>query len=260
MRWPHLVLAAVVTVAAGDLRSAAQTPALVTPAHAHVLDLGHPLSESDPTWTGEKAFTRTAVGTVAKDGYTGGRFASDEHFGTHFDAPAHFGGAWTVDQVPVERLVSRPGICINIEAQSGANADYRLTLADVQAFERAQGAIPEGAVVFVATGWDRFWREPARYRNERQGVKHFPGFSAEAAAYLAKNRKVAGIGIDTLSVDYGPSTAFEVHKTTMVLNVYHVENAANLTKLPPKGFTVTIAPIDIAGGSGGPTRVFALVP
>jgi kynurenine formamidase len=230
------------------------------PASTRIVDLGHPLSAADPTWSGKPVFTRTAEGSVAKDGYTSGHFTTDEHFGTHFDAPAHFGGAWTVDQVPVARLVSRPGISIHIDAQSRVNEDYRLTLADVQAFERAQGAIPEGAVVFVATGWDRFWRDPARYRNERQGVKHFPGLSVAAAAYLAKDRKVAGIGIDTLSVDYGPSTAFEVHKTTMPLNVYHVENAAGLTTLPAKGFTVTVAPIDIAGGSGGPTRVFAVLP
>ncbi len=226
----------------------------------HIVDLGHPLSDADPTWTGEKVFSRTEVATIAKDGYAAGRFSTEEHFGTHFDAPAHFGGAWTVDKVPVERLVDRPGVMINIDAQSRANEDYRLSLADVQTFERTNGAIPEGAVVFVATGWDRFWGQPARYRNERQGVKHFPGLSVEAASYLAKERKVAGIGIDTLSVDYGPSEKFEAHHITMVLNVYHVENAAHLTTLPAKGFTVTVAPIDIAGGSGGPTRVFAVLP
>jgi kynurenine formamidase len=260
---PHrirLMLVASVLALAFAIFTHPQLIAAPAASSPRVLDLGHPLSDADPTWTGEKLFSRTAVGTVAKDGYTGGRFSSDEHFGTHFDAPAHFGGAWTVDKVPVERLVNRPGIAINIESQSRTNEDYRLTMADVQAFERKNGDIPEGAVVFITTGWDRFWTDPVHYRNERQGVKHFPGISAEAAAYLAKQRKVAGIGIDTLSVDYGPSTAFEAHKTTMVLNVYHVENAANLTKLLPKGFTVTVAPIDIAGGSGGPTRVFAVMP
>jgi kynurenine formamidase len=224
------------------------------------VDLGHPLSESDPTWTGEKVFSRTVVATAEKDGYAAGRFTTEEHFGTHLDAPAHFGGAWTVDKIPVERLVWRPGVCISIETQSRTNEDYRLTLADVKAFERAHGPIPERAIVFVATGWDRFWSDPARYRNERQGVKHFPGLSVEAAEYLAKTRRVVGIGIDTLSVDYGPSSVFEVHKTTMPLNLYHIENAADLTTLPPTGFTVTVAPIDLAGGSGGPTRVFARLP
>jgi kynurenine formamidase len=226
----------------------------------HIVDLGHPLSESDPTWSGEKVFTRTVTDTIAKDGYTSGRITTDEHFGTHFDAPAHFGGEWTVDKVPVEWLVWRPAVCINVEPRVRTNEDYRLTLADIKSFEGTHGPIPAGAVVFVATGWDRRWSDPARYRNERDGVKHFPGLSVEAATYLAKDRKVAGIAIDTMSVDYGPSTAFEVHKITMPLNVYHVENAANLTSLPPRGFTVTVAPIDIAGGSGGPTRVFARLP
>jgi kynurenine formamidase len=236
---------------------------LTQPAFAqtgHVVDLGHPLSESDPTWTGEKVFSRTVTATVDKDGYTAGKFSTEEHFGTHFDAPAHFGGEWTVDKVPIDWLVWVQGVTLNIVPQVRSNEDYRLTLADVQTWERNHGPIPSGAVVFVATGWDRFWTNPARYRNERDGVKHFPGLSVEAATFLVKERKIAGIVIDTLSVDYGPSKDFEVHKITMPRNVYHVENAANLTSLPLRGFTVTIAPIDIVGGSGGPTRIFARLP
>jgi kynurenine formamidase len=95
--------------------------------------------------------------------------------------------------------------------------------------------------------------------NERQGVKHFPGLSAEASAFLARDRKVAGIAIDTPSVDHGPSEKFLAHKASMTLNVYHVENAARLTELPAKGFTVVVAPVNLVGGSGGPTRFFALL-
>ncbi|MFQ5789040.1 MAG: cyclase family protein [Acidobacteriota bacterium] len=229
-------------------------------AHESVLDLGHPLSESDPSWTGERVFGRTALGTVEEDGYAMGKFFSDEHFGTHLDAPSHFAaGGWTVDQIPPSRLV-RPGVCINVEAKAREDDDYRLSLEDVKAFEATEGAIPEGAVVLVATGWDRRWARPDRYMNSREGVKHFPGISVEAATYLARERKVAGIGIDTPSVDYGPSTDFETHRATMPENVYHIENAARLTALPPRGFTVVVAPIYLAGGTGGPTRVFALLP
>jgi kynurenine formamidase len=219
-----------------------------------VLDLGHPLAETDPSWSGEKVFTRTGSGG---DGVAMGRFSSDEHFGTHLDAPAHFAGAWTTDKIPVERLV-RPAVCINVEAQAERDEDYRLTRDDILQFESKHGRIPEGALVLVATGWDRRWPDRVRYMNERDGVKHFPGLSVEAAALLARERKVAGIGIDTASVDYGPSTKYETHRTTMPENVYHIENAANLTRLPPRGFTAVVAPIDIAGGSGGPTRLFAL--
>ena len=189
------------------------------------------------------------------DGYVGGSFSSDEHFGTHLDAPAHFGGSWTVDQIPVDRLV-RPGVCISV---TGKPEDYQVTTADLKAFEATHGAIPEGSIVVIATGWDSRWPDPRRYMNERNGVKHFPGLSTEAAAYLAKERKVVGIGIDTPSIDYGPSGKFETHNLTMKLNLFHIENAANLGSLPATGFTLVVAPIKLAGGSGGPTRVLALI-
>ena len=45
----------------------------------------------------------------------------------------------------------------------------------------------------------------------------------------------------------------------MPLNVYHIENVTHLLDLPPSGFEVVVAPINIGGGSGGPARVFAFV-
>ena len=219
---------------------------------ARVVDLGHSLAATDPSWTGQPVFQRKAE---KGEGYVGGTFSADEHFGTHLDAPAHFGGAWTVDRIPVDRLV-RPGICINV---TGKSEDYQVTVADVKAFEAKNGSIPEGSIVMIATGWDARWPDRQKYMNERAGVKHFPGIHPEAAAYLARDRKVVGIGIDTPSVDYGPSAKFETHNLTMPLNVFHIENAANLTSLPASGFTIVVAPIKLASGSGGPTRVFALL-
>jgi kynurenine formamidase len=217
-------------------------------AQSRVMDLGHPLADTDPSWTGKPAFKREGTPRM-------GRFESQEHFGTHLDAPSHFGGQWTTEAIPVERLV-RPGVCINV---TGKPEDYQVTLADVKEFESRNGAIPEGAVVLFATGWDARWPDQKAYMNERRGTKHFPGIGQEAARYLV-GRKVAGIGIDTPSVDYGPSEKYETHNITNPANIYHIENARNLTKLPPTGFTVVVAPINLAGWSGGPTRVFALLP
>src|SRR5690242_14734615 len=104
-----------------------------------VVDLGHALAATDPSWTGEKVFDRKPE---QGDGYVGGTFSSDEHFGTHLDAPAHFGGAWTVDRIPVDRLV-RPGICINV---TGKPEDYQVTVADLKAFEAKNGPIPENSI------------------------------------------------------------------------------------------------------------------
>ena len=220
-----------------------------------VVDLGHALAVTDPSWTGERVFERKAE---KGEGYVGGTFSSDEHFGTHLDAPAHFSkSGWSVDQIPADRLY-RPGVSIDVSAAAERNPDYLVTADDIRAFEATHGRIAAGTIALVATGWDRFWPDQARYMNDRNGVKHFPGLSADAVALLARDRRVAGIGIDTPSIDYGPSTTFEAHKVSMALNVFHVENAAHLTALPASGFTVIVAPIAIAGGSGGPTRVFAL--
>lgn len=230
------------------------------PQRPRVVDLGHPIQPTDPTWDGAAAYQRSVVATIQKDGYAGGKITIEEHFGTHVDAPAHFAPAgWTVDRIPVDRLF-RPALRIDVSKQAAANPDYRVTVADLQAFEKISGHIPEGVVVLIATGWDRYWPDRARYLNEKNGVKHFPGLSAEATALLARDRRVAGIGIDTPSIDYGPSTAFEAHHVSMALNVYHIENAAHLLDLPAAGFQVVVAPINIGGGSGGPARVFALVP
>lgn len=235
-------------------------PAPLSAVVSTITDLGHSLSDADPSWSGQKVFTWTPATSMAKEGYFAGRFSTDEHFGTHLDAPAHFAPkGWTVDEIPPDRLV-RPGVVIHVEEKVRANEDYQVSLGDIRAFEERHGPIPEGAVVLIATGWDRRWIEPRKYMNERGGVKHFPGVAPDAAGFLARTRKIVGLGIDTPSVDYGPSQKFETHRTTQPLNVYHIENATRLTTLPPGGFTVVVAPIKIRGGSGGPTRVFALLP
>jgi kynurenine formamidase len=223
------------------------------------IDLGHSIQATDPSWDGAPAYQRSVVATIGKDGYAGGKITIEEHFGTHVDAPAHFSpGGWTVDRIPVDRLY-RAGVRIDVSKQAATNPDYRVTTADVQAFEKNSGRILEGAVVLIATGWDRYWPDRTRYMNEKNGVKHFPGLSAEATTLLARDRRVAGIGIDTPSIDYGPSTGFEAHHVSMPLNVYHIENMTHLLDLPATGLQVVLAPINIGGGSGGPARVFAFV-
>lgn len=227
-------------------------------ARSTVVDLGHPLTTSDPTWDGQPAFDVTVLAEVARDGYFARRFSSHEHFGTHLDAPAHFvADGWTVDQIPVERLV-RPAVCIQVQSKVEKDVDYQLTVEDVLTFEALEDLVPAGSIVLVSTGWDVRWPDQRFYRNERNGVQHFPGLSADAATLLARDRKVVGIVIDTPSVDHGPSETFDVHQVTHALQVYHVENARGLSRLPSRGFSVVVAPINVKGGSGAPARLFAL--
>jgi kynurenine formamidase len=41
---------------------------------------------------------------------------------------------------------------------------------------------------------------------------------------------------------------------------FHLENVANVDRLPPIGAFLIVAPIKIKGGSGGQVRIFAVVP
>ncbi len=110
-----------------------------------------------------------------------------------------------------------------------------------KASEHRNGTIPAQSVVIANTGWSARWKQGEPYRNaDAKGVMHFPGFSVEAARRLVE-RKVAGLGIDTLSVDYGPSSDFKVHYTTQPNGIYHIENMANLDQLPAKGATLIVS-------------------
>jgi len=228
---------------------------------SRIVDLAYPLSEKNPAWPGDtRAFEAHVHARLEKDGYFSRRVCMLEHFSTHLDAPAHFAeGQASVEAIPSERLFG-PAVVIDLRAQAAENADYRLMAADVQAWEERHGRIPAGAIVLAQTGWAGRWPDERHYRNQDPaGVMHFPGFSVEAARLLIE-RGVSGLGIDTLSVDYGASKEFEVHRLSQGAGLYHLENLADLSALPERGAFLIVAPLKLEGGSGGPARVFALLP
>ena len=113
-----------------------------------------------------------------------------------------------LDQIGLEDLIA-PLVVVDIQEACSANPDYRLTLEDLESWEEQHGPIPSGSVVFALTGWGQYWDDYDRYKNQDDsGQLHFPGFSEEAALFLVEAREIKGIGIDTLSVDYGLSTGF----------------------------------------------------
>ncbi len=226
-----------------------------------VLDLSYAISDKLVPWPGDAKFFEAKVNaTIEKNGYFTRSFWMLEHYGTHLDAPAHFPpGKITVDQIPVKQLFG-PAVVIDVRAESGKDADYRLTAARVEEWEMSHGLIPEGAIVLLRTGWASRWPDVQKYRNmDAKGVMHFPGFSVGAAKLMIE-RKVSGLGCDTLSIDYGVSPDFAVHHVTLGAGLYHLENLSDLSGLPETGAFLVVAPIKLEGGSGGPARVFALVP
>jgi len=226
-----------------------------------VLDLSYAINDKLVPWPGDEKFFEAKVNaSIEKNGYFTRSFWMLEHYGTHLDAPAHFPpGKTTVDQIPVKRFFG-PAMVIDIRAESGKHADYQLSAAGVEEWEKRHGQIPEGAIVLLRTGWASRWPDAQKYRNQdAKGKMHFPGFSPEAARLLIA-RKVSGFGCDTLSIDYGASEDFAVHHLSLGAGLYHLENLADLTELPETGAFLIVAPIKLEGGSGGAVRVFALLP
>jgi kynurenine formamidase len=226
-----------------------------------VLDLSYAINDKLVPWPGDARFFEAKVNaTIEKNGYFTRSFWMLEHYGTHLDAPAHFPpGKITVDQIPVKQLFG-PAVVIDVRAESAKDADFQLTAARVEEWEKSHRRIPEGAIVLLRTGWASRWPDVQKYRNmDTKGVMHFPGFSVEAAKLMI-DRKVSGLGCDTLSIDYGVSPDFAVHHLTLGAGLYHLENLSDLSGLPETGAYMVVAPIKLEGGSGGPARVFALLP
>jgi kynurenine formamidase len=237
-------------------------------ARVELLDLTHELGPQTLFWPTSP--TRFDLDTLAFGPTPGGyfysafSFATPEHGGTHLDAPMHFheGGA-AADAIPLERLVA-PAVVLDISQQAAQDPDYRLTPDDVQAFETAHGAIAAGTIVLLRTGWSARWPDAKAYLgDDTPGVAtnlHFPSYGVEAARLLVEERRVAALGADVASIDYGPSSDFMVHRIAADGGVPGLENLTNLNRLPPTGAVVVALPVKIAGGSGGPLRAIALIP
>jgi kynurenine formamidase len=263
------VLVAALAVAApatgGGPKPRASSPDLRT---ANVVDLTHAFDSETLYWpTSPTKFDLTTLTSGMTEGgwfYSANSFCAPEHGGTHLDAPVHFGrGQRTADQVPVRQLVA-PAIVIDVSASAAADPDYRLSLADVRAWEKKHGTIPGGAIVLLRTGWSKRWPDRKRYFGDDTpgdaSNLHFPSYGAEAAGLLVRERRVGALGVDTASIDHGPSTTFPVHRLAAAANVPGLENLTDLGSLPEKGAWIVALPMKIAGGSGGPLRAIALVP
>ena len=226
-----------------------------------VVDLTQPLTAHIPIWTGDPAIEIRPWAAYDKDGYFINRLAIGEHSGTHWGTPNTFiAGGRSADQIPAAELVL-PAVVIDIRSQSSRNPDYRLSLADVQAWERSHGQIPAKSLVILFTGWQERWNDPTAFFNkDANEVYHFPGFGAEAATFLVRDRQIAALGTDTHGADPGNDDSYTASTTLYQANGLILECLAGLDRLPPIGATVIIGGLPIQGGSGSPARVLAIIP
>ncbi|MGH2508034.1 MAG: cyclase family protein [Ktedonobacteraceae bacterium] len=189
-----------------------------------------------------------------------------EHTGTHFDAPVH----WitgkdlpnnTTDTIPVGKFVG-PACVIDVTAEVEKSADFVLQVEHVAAWEHKHGRIPDGAWVLIHTGWGKRQGREAFLNIDSDGVAHSPGFHPTCSAWLAHERAILGVGVETVGTDAGQAggfdPAFPSHSYMHGAGRFGLTSLINLDQLPPTGAIVIAAPLKIVGGSGSPLRVIAI--
>ncbi len=215
------------------------------PEGPRIHDLTALLETHMPTWATSPSpvFEPTAI--IARDGYSIERVDCLSHTGTHVDAPYHFleDGA-TVDAIPPSALVGRAAVLDVREDLAGPIVD--------EATVRAHWPHAPVEIVLLETGWSR------RRAATREYLYDFPGLSPAAAQFVAE-QGVKGVGTDTLSIDPFANSEYAAHKVLLRRGIWLVEALDHLDALREGTvYTLVVAPLKIAHGSGAMARVFAL--
>jgi kynurenine formamidase len=218
--------------------------------HYDLIDLTHTLNADIPTWTGECGFHKKTIQDYPSPKIM--NYSMMAGAGTHIDAPSHFcPGGHAIHEIPLEELYC-PIYLISVQTNL-------ITLKDVENHEKQYGKMEPGGILLGSTGWDKHWNNPDKYRSaDEQGNTRCPGFTSDIGPFILE-RKLVGLGIDTLSPD-GSDMTFPLHVLLLGNGKYLIENLTNLEKVPPRGAYLVALPLKIEGGAESPIRAIALVP
>ena len=188
-----------------------------------------------------------------------------EHTGTHFDAPIHWVTGKDLPNNATDTIEPRkfigPACVIDVTANVQQSADFLLTIEHVEIWEKTYGRIPVGAWVLLRTGWSK--REGRdEFLNVQADGAHTPGFQKECSQFLAKERNILGVGVETVGTDAGQAGGFDPpfpnHTFMHGAGKFGITSLINLDLLPATGAIVIAAPLKIVNGSGSPLRVIAI--
>jgi len=249
--------------------------ALIASGGIKVVDLTQPLEPSTPVLSLPPQFAQSPpfeIEVLSEYDERGpawywNKVRMGEHTGTHFDAPIHwisgkdFPGNAT-DTIPVEQFIG-PACVIDATAEAKADPDFLVTPAFIEAWEARHDRIPGRAWVLIRTDWSRKLGTDGFLARTETGP-HTPGWHETAVKFLAEQRDVRGVGVETVGTDAGQAFAFEnpfpCHANMHGTNRFGLASLINLDQLPPTGAVIIAAPLKIVRGSGSPLRVLALVP
>ena len=246
----------------------------ITTGSLKIVDLTNTLSPSTPTLELPDPFSNLidfSTETVSEYNEPGPfwkhqNIHTGEHVGTHIDAPVHWisgRDGHDVSTLPVERLFG-PAVVLDLTEKVEQNSDYLIQVSDIQEWEAVHGKLPDNSWLLLRTGWDKYSQDRKAFLNADEDGSHTPGLSAEASEWLATETDISGIGVDTVGIDAGRGAEldppFPAHYHLLGNDKYGVTSLQNLDQLPATGALLIVAPLPIVGGTGSPSRIFALVP
>jgi kynurenine formamidase len=257
-----------------DTSQLAAIAAALTSGAIEIVDLTQPLSESTPViklpppFANTPGLSREEISRYDERGpawawYT---LTIGEHVGTHVDAPIHWvtgqDGA-DISSIQPSSLIA-PACVVDKTKETAQNPDYLLTVADLEQWEQENGRIPDGAWVLFRTGWGTRAHDESAFLNADENGPHTPGPDVEASNWLARERNIAGFGVETVGIDAGSAGGmdppFPLHNFLLGSGKLGLTQLANLDRLPTTGALLIVAPLKLVGGTGSPSRIFALVP
>jgi kynurenine formamidase len=231
-------------------------------AAARYVDLTHAIAPGIPVWAGfgQPRFGQARDPKAGRpysyraDGFEANRYAlPTDQLGTQLDPPAHWNPSFpAIDELPATYTL-RPLAVISIVDQAARDPGYPLQVADILAWERRHGRIPEGAVVFVRSDWSKSWPDP-----RLAGQARFPGVGLAALKFLHLQRKILFHGHEPLDTDATPN--LEGEAWLLRHGYVQAEGVANLWQVPEAGALVAIGFPKFKGGLGGYARFVAICP
>jgi arylformamidase len=220
-----------------------------------VIDLARPIHTKMPVFP---AISKTYLGVFLghKDTLRPGNVSSQtnilvmcDHAGTHIDSPLHFNPEGTgIDRMPLDNMV---GNAVVQDYSSKKNGES-ITPADIEENLKKIKVDPHDLkYILFKTGAGEYY-DTDEYMSKYLEVR------ADAVEWML-DRGILVFGVDASTVDHAKDRA--THMLMRKRVCYHIENLANLDKLPrDRVFTFVCTPLMMLNSSASPIRALALVP
>lgn len=234
------------------------------------VDLTHELSPETPHWYGFKPLE----GKLLFDYREGTpddmmapmrciQYSVASQYGTHVDVPLHFwGDGRDMSKITVKELVY-PLVVVDKSKECAENAEFTMTVADLEKWESENGRIPEGAFVAFRSDW---YKKSNLDNPDENGNPHYPGWSVDAIKWLVEERNIGAIGHEPADTDPSYVTtredAYPYPGEQYILETdrIQIEVMRNLDQVPAVGAMIVCAFPKLKDGTGFPARCFAICP